>query len=137
MLTNKQRLQLAITQYRKWLKSIGLNLNKNGRVISRHKGFDMPNYKMRDSIPTSDRVVGDTFKRTYATKLPAGKTIGIAYNKGAYQVVDSSDFKTMGRKIQMLQNGIKGAFSMGSDGLVLTQSWFGDLNLNFRTPLNQ
>jgi len=31
--------------------------------------------------------------------LPAGKTIGIAYNKGAYQVVDSSDFKTMGRKV--------------------------------------
>ncbi len=99
MLTNKQRLQLAVTQYRKWLKSLGLNLNKKGRVISRHKGFDMPNYKVKDSIPTSDRVVGDTFKRTYATKLPAGKTIGIAYNKGAYQVVDSSDFKTMGRKI--------------------------------------
>jgi hypothetical protein len=31
--------------------------------------------------------------------LPAGKTIGIGYNKGTYQVVDSSDFKTMGRKI--------------------------------------
>jgi hypothetical protein len=44
-------------------------------------------------------VVGDTYKRTYATQLPAGKTIGIAYNKGAYQVIDSSDFKTMGRKV--------------------------------------
>jgi hypothetical protein len=44
-------------------------------------------------------VVGDTYKRTYATQLPAGKTIGIAYNKGAYQVVDSTDIKTMGRKI--------------------------------------
>jgi hypothetical protein len=44
-------------------------------------------------------MVGDTFKRTYATKLPAGKTIGIAYNKGAYQVVDASDITTMGRKI--------------------------------------
>jgi hypothetical protein len=90
MLTNKQRLQLAVTQYRKWLKSLGLK---------RHKGFDMPNYKTKDSIPTSDRIVGDTYKRTYATKLPAGKTIGIAYNKGAYQVVDSTDIKTMGRKI--------------------------------------
>ena len=99
MLTNKQRLQLAITQYRTWLKSLGLNLNKNGRVISNHKGFDIPDYKVRDSIPTSDRVVGDTYKRTYATQLPAGKTIGIAYNKGAYQVVDSTDIKTMGRKI--------------------------------------
>ena len=98
-MTNKQRLQLAITKYRKWLKSLGLNLNKKGRVISRHKGFERPDYKVRDSMPTSDRVVGDTYKRTYATQLPAGKTIGIAYNKGAYQVVDSSDFKTMGRKI--------------------------------------
>lgn len=98
-MTNKQKFQLTIIQYCKWLKSLGLNPNKNGRVISRHEGFDMPNYKTKDSIPTSDRIVGDTYKRTYATKLPAGKTIGIAYNKGAYQVVDSSDFKTMGRKI--------------------------------------
>ena len=99
MLTNKQRLQLTITQYRKWLKSLGLNLNKKGRVINQHKGFDRPDYTVRDSIPTSDRMVGDTYKRTYATQLPAGKTIGIAYNKGAYQVVDSTDIKTMGRKI--------------------------------------
>ena len=99
MLTNKQRLQLALTQYRKWLISLGLKLNNQGRVINNHKGFDMPDYKVRESIPTSDRVVGDTYKRTYATQLPAGKTIGIAYNKGAYQVIDSSDFKTMGRKV--------------------------------------
>jgi hypothetical protein len=59
----------------------------------------MPDYKVSNSIPTSDRMVGDTYKRTYATKLPAGKTIGIAYNKGAYQVVDSTDIKTMGRKV--------------------------------------
>lgn len=99
IMTNKQKLQLVVTQYRKWLKSLGLNLNKSGRVINRHKGFDIPDYKVRDSMPTSDRVVGNTFKRTYATQLPAGKTIGIAYNKGAYQLVDSSDIKTMGRKI--------------------------------------
>ena len=99
MLTNKQRLQLAITQYRTWLKSIGLKLKNKGRVINNHKGFDMPDYKVSNSIPTSDRIVGDTYKRTYATQLPAGKTIGIAYNKGAYQVVDSTDIKTMGRKI--------------------------------------
>ena len=48
MLTNKQRLQLAITQYRTWLKSLGLNLNKNGRVINGHKGFDIPDYKVRN-----------------------------------------------------------------------------------------
>ena len=32
-------------------------------------------------------------------KLPAGKTIGIAYKKGNYQIVDESDIKTMGKKI--------------------------------------
>ena len=31
-------------------------------------------------------------------QLPEGKTIGIAYNKGNYQVVDKADFNTMGRK---------------------------------------
>jgi hypothetical protein len=99
MLTNKQRLELTMLKYRRWLKSLGLKLNKKGRVISNHKGFDIPDYKTKDSLPTSDRIVGDTYKRIYATKLPAGKTIGIAYNKGAYQVVDSTDFKTMGRKV--------------------------------------
>jgi len=99
MLTNKQRLELARLQHRKWLKSLGLNLTAKGKIINRHLGFDIPDYKVRNSIPTSDRIVGDTYKRIYATKLPAGKTIGIAYNKGAYQVVDSSDFKTMGRKV--------------------------------------
>lgn len=99
MLTNKQRLQLALTQYRKWLKSLGLKLTAKGKIINRHLGFDIPEYKVRDSIRTSDRIVGDTYKKTYATRLPAGKTIGIAYNKGAYQVVDSSDIKTMGRKV--------------------------------------
>ena len=31
-------------------------------------------------------------------KLPAGKTIGIAYNKGNYQIVDESDITTMGKE---------------------------------------
>ncbi len=34
-----------------------------------------------------------------SVKMPEGKTIGIAYNKGNYQVVDAADFKTMGRKV--------------------------------------
>ena len=39
-------------------------------------------------------------KRTkMKAKLPAGKTIGIAYNKGNYQIVDESDITTMGKKI--------------------------------------
>ena len=70
------------------------------------KGFDLPNLQLdinglkRNSIPTSDRIPGACVKRTLPkVQLPAGKTIGIAYNKGNYQVVDATDFKSMGRKI--------------------------------------
>ena len=69
------------------------------------QGFDRPDYTLdinglpRNSIPTSDRIPGACVKRTLPkVKLPEGKTIGIAYNKGNYQVVDKADFKTMGRK---------------------------------------
>ena len=69
------------------------------------KGFDLPNLQLdinglkRNSIPTSDRIPGACVKRsTPKVQLPAGKTIGIAYNKGNYQVVDEADFSTMGRK---------------------------------------
>ena len=70
------------------------------------KGFDLPDLQLdinglpRNSIPTSDRIPGACVKRTLPiAKLPEGKTIGIAYNKGNYQVVDATDFKTMGRKV--------------------------------------
>ena len=69
------------------------------------KGFKFPDLTLdinglkRNSIPTSDRIPGACVKRTLPkVQLPAGKTIGIAYNKGNYQVVDKTDFKTMGRK---------------------------------------
>tara|TARA_B100000475_G_C14727658_1_gene200436 strand:+ start:223 stop:492 length:270 start_codon:yes stop_codon:yes gene_type:complete len=68
-------------------------------------GFNLPDYTLdihglkRDSIPTSDRIPGACTKRQMPkVQLPEGKTIGIAYNKGNYQVVDKSDFKSMGRK---------------------------------------
>ena len=70
------------------------------------QGFERPDYTLdinglpRNSIPTSDRIPGACVKRTLPkVKLPEGKTIGIAYNKGNYQVVDATDFKTMGKKI--------------------------------------
>ena len=69
------------------------------------QGFDSPDYTLdingikRNSIPTSDRIPGACVKRSKPkVQLPAGKTIGIAYNKGNYQVVDEADFSTMGRK---------------------------------------
>ena len=70
------------------------------------QGFERPDYTLdingikRNSIPTSDRIPVACVKRQQPKEqLPEGKTIGIAYNKGNYQVVDASDFKTMGRKV--------------------------------------
>ena len=70
------------------------------------KGFELPNLQLdinglkRNSMPTSDRIPGACVKRTLPkVQLPEGKTIGIAYNKGNYQVVDATDFKSMGRKV--------------------------------------
>ena len=69
-------------------------------------GFNLPDLSLdinglkRISIPTSDTIPGACVKRTLPkVTLPEGKTIGLAYNKGNYQVVDKSDFETMGRKI--------------------------------------
>ena len=105
MLSNKQRLHLARLTHIKWLKSIGIkksleDLMTYKKVKVKSKGdLDLSHLKVKDSMPTSDRIVGNTYKRFYSTELPAGKTISVAYNKGAYQVVDAKDFKTMGRKI--------------------------------------
>jgi hypothetical protein len=66
------------------------------------KGFPLPDYNSdnRNSIPTSDRISGVALKNAMPrVKLPEGKTIGVAYNKGNYQIVDKADFKTMGKKI--------------------------------------
>ena len=70
------------------------------------KGFKFPDLTLdinglkRNSIPTSDRIPGACVKRTLPkVTLPEGKTIGLAYNKGNYQVVDKSDFKSMGRNV--------------------------------------
>ena len=70
------------------------------------QGFERPDYTLdingikRNSIPTSDRIPGACVKRQKPkVQMPEGKTIGIAYNKGNYQVVDATDFKTMGRKV--------------------------------------
>ena len=102
-LTKREQIELAKNRHYKWLQSLGLKVNlKTGHIIKSKrvsKTLDRNMYKVRDSIPTSDRIVGNTYKRYYSTTLPAGKTISVAYNKGAYQVVDAKDFKSMGRKI--------------------------------------
>jgi len=102
-LTKRKQFELVKKDYHKWLGTLGLNINvKTGHIIKSKrvsKPLDTSMYKVRDSIPTSDRIVGNTYRRYYSTSLPEGKTISIAYNKGGYQVVDAKDFKSMGRKI--------------------------------------
>ena len=83
-------------------KVLKQNNIKTGHIIKSKrvsKNLDTSMYHVRDSIPTSNRIVGNTYRRYYATSLPEGKTISIAYNKGGYQLVDAKDFKSMGRKI--------------------------------------
>jgi hypothetical protein len=99
MQSKKEKLEHAKIQHRKWLESLGVRFDRKGQVINRFKGYETPQYTPRNSIPTSDRIVNFTGKREYATALPEGKTISVAYNKGPYMVVDAKDFKTMGRKI--------------------------------------
>ena len=94
-MTRKKR-----TKKLKWQKITRESFTRN------LQGFERPDYTLdingikRNSIPTSDRIPGACVKRSKPkVQLPEGKTIGIAYNKGNYQVVDATDFKTMGRKI--------------------------------------
>ena len=82
---------------------------KNKLRFSRRKStyeFNLPDYTLdingikRISLPTGDNISGICTKRSMPkVQLPEGKTIGLAYNKGNYQVVDKSDFKSMGRKV--------------------------------------
>ena len=82
---------------------------KNKLRFSRRKStyeFNLPDYTLdingikRISLPTGDNISGICTKQSMPkVQLPEGKTIGIAYNKGNYQVVDKKDFKSMGRKI--------------------------------------
>ena len=87
-----------------WIKSLGVNIDvKTGKVKKKEfTGYDMPNYNAdingveRVSIPLGNRIpVGCTKVKMPKVQLPEGKTIGIAYNKGNYQIVDSADFKTV------------------------------------------
>ena len=97
---SKKKLEILKKQHYRWIKSLGVDIDLNtGKINNIFGGYETPEYKPRDSIKTSDRIVNFTGKRNYATELPEGKTISVAYNKGPYMVVDAKDFKTMGRKI--------------------------------------
>jgi len=95
-MNKKEKLKVLTEKYDAWVRSLGVNIDSDYNSFD---GYDMPNYTCRPSVPTSDRIVGDTKKKIYSTQLPAGKTISVAYNKGPYMIVDAKDFKTMGKKV--------------------------------------
>jgi hypothetical protein len=99
-MTKKEKLEKMRKDHYKYIRSLGVDIDVDtGKVNNTFEGYDMPNLKCRPSIPTSDRIVGDTKKRVYSTQIPTGKTISVAYNKGPYMIVDAKDFKTMGKKV--------------------------------------
>ena len=96
----KQKLKNLQKKHNQYIKSLGVNIDiDTGEVNNTFEGFDLPDLSCRPSVPTSDNITGVGLKKKYATQLPAGKTISVAYNKGPYMIVDKKDFKTMGRKI--------------------------------------
>ncbi len=99
-MTKKEKLEKLRKDHYKYIKSLGVDIDLDtGKINNTFEGYDMPDLKCRPSIPTSDRIVGDTKKRIYSTQIPTGKTISVAYNKGPYMIVDAVDFKTMGKKV--------------------------------------
>jgi len=99
-MTKKEKLEKLRKDHYKYIKSLGVDIDiDTGKINNIFEGYDMPDLKCRPSLPTSDRIVGDTKKRIYSTQIPTGKTISVAYNKGPYMIVDAVDFKTMGKKV--------------------------------------
>ena len=105
MRTKKELYKIRLDHY-KWLLSKGIKTTfdqvckfAKTKVKSKPGELDLSHLKVRYSIPCSNKIGGSTAKRVYATQLPAGKTISVAYNKGPYMIVDAKDFKTMGRKV--------------------------------------
>ena len=99
-MARKKKLEKLKKQHNNYIKSLGVVLDEfTGEVMTSFDGYDMPDYSCRPSVPTSDKIVGNTPKRYYSNTIPAGKTISVAYNKGPYMVVDAKDFKTMGKKV--------------------------------------
>ena len=100
MLTKKQKIKNLQKKHNQYIKSLGVDIDiDTGKINNSFEGFDLPDLSCRSSIPTSDNIAGVALKKQYATQIPAGKTISVAYNKGPYMIVDAKDFKTMGRKI--------------------------------------
>ena len=99
-MARKKKLENLKKKHNQYIKSLGVNIDLDtGEIQSQYEGYPFPDYSCRPSVPTSDKIVGNTPKRYYSNTIPAAKTISVAYNKGPYMVVDAKDFKTMGKKV--------------------------------------
>ena len=99
-MVRKKKLENLKRKHNRYIKSLGVNIDVDtGEIMSSFEGYPLPDLSCRPSLPTSDNIAGVGLKKKYATQVPAGKTISVAYNKGPYMIVDDKDFKTMGRKI--------------------------------------
>ena len=99
-MAKKKQVENLKRKHNQYIKSLGVNIDiDTGEIFSSFEGYDFPDLSCRPSLPISDRIAGVGSKKTYATQIPAGKTISVAYNKGPYMVVDAKHFKTMRRKL--------------------------------------
>ena len=101
-LTKKQRLQKAQNEHRKFLLSMGLNINTRNKVIIKQRlGTPFPDLSTKEHYKLSNNISGIGRKKWSPSEpyIPKGKTVGIGYNKGTYQLVDGSDIITMGKKV--------------------------------------
>jgi len=100
-LTKNERLLIAKKEHRKFLLSVGLPIDSKNRVIIKERiGTPFPDLSSREHYALSNNISGVANKKKRPDPyIPAGKTVGIGYNKGTYQLVDGSDIITMGRKV--------------------------------------
>ena len=99
-MVKKKKLENLNKKHNQYIRSLGIMIDvDSGEILQQRHGTPMPDYKCRPSPPTSDRISGTTYKKQYTSTIPEGKTISVAYNKGPYMIVDTKDFKTMGKKI--------------------------------------
>ena len=79
----KEKLENLKKKHNQYIRSLGIEIDvDSGEILQERHGVPMPDYSCRQSPPTSDRISGNTYKKTYTSTIPEGKTISVPYNKG-------------------------------------------------------
>ena len=111
-LSKDERYQIALVQHIKYMRSLGLKVDDNGRIIKQYtrKTPMILGDSNKSSMKTTELSKVETkipsmgnggTKQDNSWKIEISKqyTIVPAYNKGPYMVVPRSDLKTAGRKV--------------------------------------